>query len=410
MSKVKRMGLSFMTLDDVDVKGKRILVRADLNCSLDPETRGITDDSRIRATAPTLRELRDSRVVLMAHQGRPGSKDFVSLRQHAERLRQLGLNATFVDDIFGERAKQAIEQVEVGQVLVLENVRMFDGEMKKGPPEIVAKEPIVQELYPYFDLFVNDAFGTAHRPQPSVIGFTVYLPSVAGRLVEREISVLTEVLSSSAEPRVFAMGGAKVGDKVALMRRVLEAGCADRVLTGGLIATLFLVVSGILPRHYAASIKEFSEAEAVAEAILSDYSDHLLLPADVAIEMDGQRIDTPVEEAGGGPILDIGPRTMATYAEVIRQARLVFANGPMGFFEKRKFASGTRSILNAMADCKGTTVVGGGHLGAVARSMELANRISHISTGGGATMAFLAGKRLPLIEALEAAANRMTRK
>jgi len=191
------MKLSFKTLDDVETKGKRVLVRVDINCSVDPDTMKITDDSRIDAIVPTLKELSRSKVVLMAHQGRPGSNDFISLEQHTEILRGLGFNASFVDDIFGERAKAAIEKVQVGEILVLQNVRMFEGELKKAPPDEVAKEAIVQELYPLFDLFVNDAFGAAHRSQASLVGFTTVLPSVAGRLVEKEIRILTEASMDS---------------------------------------------------------------------------------------------------------------------------------------------------------------------------------------------------------------------
>ena len=244
------MQYSFLTLDDVETSGKRVLVRADLNCSLDPETKEIVDDSRIRATIPTLKELADSKVVLMAHQGRPGSKDFVSLNQHADILRNLGFNITFVRDIFGPEAKRAIEQVEIGEILLLENVRMFEGEMKKGPPEVVAAEPIVRELYSYFDLFVNDAFGAAHRSQPTLVGFTVVLPSVAGRLVEREIKVLTKVLTADEHPWLLALGGAKVEDKVELMMRLLNANRADQVVVGGMVGTLFMVADGQLSEDY----------------------------------------------------------------------------------------------------------------------------------------------------------------
>ncbi len=193
------MKLPFKTLDDVETEGKRVLVRVDINCSVDPDTKKITDDSRIDAIVPTLKELSKSKVVLMAHQGRPGSNDFISLEQHTEILRGLSFNAIFVDDIFGDKAKAAIEKVQVGEILVLQNVRMFEGEMKKAPPDEVAKEAIVQELYPLFDLYVNDAFGAAHRNQCSLVGFVPVLPSAAGRLLEEY-------------PNMYAETAARFGD------------------------------------------------------------------------------------------------------------------------------------------------------------------------------------------------------
>ena len=242
------MKLPFKTLDDVEYEGKRVLIRVDMNCSLDPETKIITNDSRILAMTPTLHELAKSKVVLMAHQGRPGSDDFISLEQHTEILRKLGFNATFIDDIFGERAKEAIKKVEIGEMLVLQNVRMFNGEMKKAPIDEVSQEAIVQELYPLFDLFVNDAFGAAHRSQASIVGFTVYLPSVAGRVMEKEIRELRKVTATELHPWVLVLGGSKVRDKVRIIEKLLAIGRADNVLLGGLIGILFLIANGTIPK------------------------------------------------------------------------------------------------------------------------------------------------------------------
>ena len=204
------MSLTFKTLDDIDYAGKRVLIRVDMNCSVDSVTKQITDISRIEAFQPTLKELSSSKVVLMAHQGRPGSDDFLSLEQHTEALKSLGFNTRFVDDIFGQKAKDAISQVEDGEILVLQNVRYFEGELKKAPPDEVAQEPLVQELYSLFDFFVNDAFGAAHRSQASLVGFTTVLPSVAGRLVEKEIRTLTSATATEKHPWTLVLGGSKV--------------------------------------------------------------------------------------------------------------------------------------------------------------------------------------------------------
>lgn len=401
------MKLPFKTLDDVEYEGKRILVRVDMNCSVDPDTKKITDASRIKAVTSTLEELEKSKVVLMAHQGRPGSDDFISLEQHTRILDNLGFNVRFVDDIFGDAAKEAIQEIEIGQILVLQNVRMFEGEMKKASVEEVSQEPIVQELYPLFDLFVNDAFGAAHRSQASVVGFTAYLPSVAGRLMEEEIRRLSEVLSSKKHPWILVLGGSKVPDKLKILKKLLEAKRTDSVLIGGLIGNLFLVAAGKISESYAEPIKDYDSLLETARSLLSEYQGLLHIPIDAAVQRNGDRVECAFDEMEGDPFYDIGPRTIELFTEAISDAKVVFANGPMGFFEKKQFTSGTTAILRAMAECDCTTVVGGGHLGAMAESMDLADAITHISTGGGAAMDFMTGKKLPVIEALETAAKRM---
>lgn len=401
------MELPFKTLDDVDVAGKRVLVRVDMNCSVDPDTKEITDDTRIIAILPTLRELEKSKTVLMAHQGRPGSDDFISLEAHTDIIKKLGLNASFVDDIFGENAKNAIRKVAVGELLVLQNVRYFDGELKNAPPEEVAKEPLVQELYPLFDLFVNDAFGAAHRSQASIVGFTTVLPSVAGRLVEKEIRTLTDATATDQHPWTLVLGGAKVEDKVKTLEKLLAAGRVDNALLGGLLGTLFLIAKGLVSEEYSKPIKGFEDALNTAKELLNKYPDIIIIPDDAAVERDGERVECEFPEMSGNPFFDIGPKTTKKYVETIRKSAVVFANGPMGFFEKDAFAKGTSEVLDAIADCEGITVVGGGHLGAMAQKKDFGDRITHISTGGGATINFLTGKKLDLIVALEAAAKRM---
>lgn len=401
------MQLTFKTLDDVDYIGKRILIRVDINCSVDPETKKITDSSRIYAIRETLEDLSQSKVVLMAHQGRPGSDDFISLEQHTEILRKLGFNATFVDDIFGKKAKEAINKVKDGEILVLQNVRYFDGELKKGPPEEVAKEALVQELYPLFDLFVNDAFGAAHRSQASLVGFTTVLPSVAGRLVEKEIRTLTEATKTDHHPWTLVLGGSKVEDKVEILRKLLGTGRVDHAVLGGLVGTLFLIANGKISERYSAPIKGYENAVDTARELIANYPDVIILPEDAAVERNGDRVDCEFTEMNDDPFLDIGSRTAVKYRQLIANSAVVFANGPMGYFEKDVFASGTEMILQAIADCNGVTVVGGGHMGAMANKMQLESKITHISTGGGATINFLTGKKLDLVLALENAAKRM---
>jgi phosphoglycerate kinase len=401
------MKFAFKTLDDIDYVGKRILIRVDMNCSVDPETKRITDISRIEAIQETLKELSRSKVVLMAHQGSPGSDDFISLEQHTKILKDLGFNASFIDDIFGEKAKNAIAQVKDGEILVLQNVRYFEGELKKAPPEEVAQEQIVQELYPLFDFFVNDAFGAAHRSQASIVGFTTVLPSVAGRLVEKEISTLTAITDTDQHPWTLVLGGSKVEDKVATLDKLLATNRVDNAILGGLVGTLFLIANGKVSETYSKPIKGYESAIETARNLLSKYPDKIILPEDAAVEYEDERLNCTFNEMGNLPFLDIGPRTIDKYVNIIKESAVVFANGPMGYFEKDTFAEGTSKVLSAIAECKGITVVGGGHMGAMAKKMSLDDKITHISTGGGATINFLIGKKLDLVVALEAAAKRM---
>lgn len=401
------MNLTFKTLDDVDFAGKRVLIRVDMNCSVDPETKQITDISRIEAIQETLNELQSSKVVLMAHQGRPGSDDFISLEQHTKALKDLGFNASFIDDIFGEKAKDAISKVKDGEILVLQNVRYFNGELKKAPALEVAKEPLVQELFPLFDLFVNDAFGAAHRSQASLVGFTTVLPSVAGRLVEKEICTLTSATATDRHPWTLVLGGSKVEDKVKTLNRLLSTDRVDNAILGGLVATLFLIAAEKVSETYSKPIKGFESAIETARKILKEYPEAIILPEDAAVEHDNARRDCDFDEMNNDPFLDIGPKTSDKYVKLITESAVVFANGPMGYFEKEVFAKGTSDVLHAIANCEGITVVGGGHMGAMAKKMSLDNRITHISTGGGATINFLTGRKLDLVVALESAAKRM---
>jgi phosphoglycerate kinase len=397
----------FKTLDDVEVEGKKVLLRLDINCSVDPDTKELADTSRIEAAQPTLEDLSESSVAVLAHQGRPGSDDFISLEQHTKKIREMGFEAKFVDDIFGQKAKNAIKNTKDGEILVLQNARYFEGELKKAPPDEVAKEPVVKELFPLFDLFVNDAFGAAHRSQASLVGFTVVLPSVAGRLIEKEIATLTEATATDKHPWTLVLGGSKVVDKVKTLNRLLDTGKVDNALLGGLVATLFLIADERIPESYSTSIKGFGDAVSTAKELIEDHTGTLIVPVDAAVDRDGKRIDCSLEEMDEAPFLDIGKETADKYVRTIKDSAVVFANGPMGYFERKEFSIGTSKVLNAIADCSGVTVVGGGHMGAMAQKMELDKRITHISTGGGATINFLTGKKLEVVAALEAAAQRM---
>ena len=392
------MVFKFLTLDDVETEGKTVFLRVDINTPLDPSSKRILDASRIKATVKTIRELSGSRLVLGAHQSRPGKYDFTSLELHSRVLQMyLNGNVRFVDDILGEKAMSAIDSLESGDVLVLNNLRMVPEENVQGPPEEVAATPLVKGLAPKFDLAVNDAFAASHRSQPSLVGFGEVMPMVAGRLMEAELSALNRVLDDPARPCVFVLGGAKVEDRIPVMRRVLRDGIADRVLIGGLIRDTFQAAADgpMAPQRDGVLVEE-------ARGLLDLYGDRIEMPVDVALDVKGERVEIAANRVTDETnIYDIGLNTLARYCDQIRRAGTAVAEGPLGMFERRRFDTGTKEILRAMAECKGFSIVGGGHLGGMASILDVESRIGHVSTGGGAMLSLLAGERLPVVEALE---------
>ncbi|KON30965.1 hypothetical protein AC482_02435 [miscellaneous Crenarchaeota group-15 archaeon DG-45] len=401
------MVFEFLTLDDVDIEGKTVFLRVDINSPLDPTSKRILDASRIQATAGTLRDLEGARVVLGAHQSRPGRYDFTSLEMHA-RVLQIYLDrpVRFVDDIVGPRAQAAIEELKPGEVLVLDNLRMLEEENKNAPPEELAETRLVRALAPLFDLAVNDAFAAAHRSQPSLVGFGEVIPMVAGRLMQLELDAHNRVLEDPERPCIYVLGGAKVDDRLPVMRRVLRDGIADRILLGGLIHEYFQMAKGCIPaRRKRLSEEEGAQVEEAA-GMLEKYGGAIELPVDVALDVKGERVEVPVEKLTDEDIYDVGLNTIAQFCDQVRRAETVVAEGPLGMFERRGFDTGTKELLRAMADCHGFTIVGGGHLGSMASMMDVDGRMGHVSTGGGAMLSLLAGEKLPVIEALERSKKR----
>lgn len=386
------------TLDDCDVRGRTVLLRVDINSPLDPDTLDILDTSRIERVVPTVRELLDrgARVAIMAHQGRPGGWDFTDLGQHAAALSTILDRAVgYVDDVYGEDARQAIGSLDDGEALLLDNVRSFDGERYEKTPEEHARSQLVQSLYPLTDLFVNDAFAAAHRSHCSMVGFTAVLPSYAGRLMEKEVRTLTALTEKPERPSVFIFGGAKYGNAIPVIRNLLERGAADAVLLGGVPGNAFAGIADVDP----------DEQEAIG-SLLDDYGDAIRLPVDVAVDHDGKTVTVIEDVDDAAAIKDIGPDTISYFADVIGDAATVLLTGPMGVFEEEDFAVGTKSILEAMARCDAFTVIGGGHTVAAARQFGLADGISYVSTGGGSLERFLMGKTLPAVAALEQGTKR----
>ncbi|MEM0216786.1 MAG: phosphoglycerate kinase [Candidatus Bathyarchaeia archaeon] len=401
--------VKFLTLDDVNVKDKVVLVRVDFNSPVDPETKKVLDDTRIRAHGETtIKELSEkgAKVVVLAHQGRKGDPDFISLQQHAEILSKvIGKPVKFVDDVFGERAKKAIKELKSGEILVLENVRYFAGETKEGTPEDHAKSELVQALAPLADIFVNDAFAAAHRAHVSIVGFTKVLPSVAGRIMERELKSLSRVLENPEKPCVYVLGGAKADDSLEISKYVLENGIADYVLTGGVVGHVFLVAKGYdlgEPNMKFLEEKKLLGLVPGIRELMQKYPDKIKVPVDVAVEVEKKRKEINVEDLPTKyPIYDIGAKTVEEYAKIIRSAKSIVVSGPMGVFENSEFVYGTKRIFEEIANSKAFSLAGGGHTIAALQELGLSGKISYVSTAGGALIEFLMGRKLPGVTALE---------
>ena len=385
------------TLDELDVDGRRVLIRVDFNVPL--KAGRVADDTRIRAALPTLRELRErgAALVLVSHLGRPKDREpELSLRPVGERLSELlDVPVQLAPAVVGDEVTQMAHALSPGDVLLLENVRYEPGETKNDPA-------LADGLAALADAYVNDAFGAAHRAHASTEGVARRLPHAAGRLLEREVTTLSGILEDPAKPLVAVVGGAKVTDKVAVIDRFLEV--ADAVLIGGAMCFPFFKAQG---HEVGDSLCEAEGVEPARQALAkaAQTGARLELPSDLVLgdsfaaeaqrrELDG--VDVPSGWMG----LDVGAATAARYAAEIARAGTVFWNGPMGAFELEPFAAGTRAVAEAVAAAPGTTVVGGGDSAAALQQFGLADRVTHLSTGGGASLELLEGKRLPGVEAL----------
>lgn len=413
------MARGFYTMDDFDLSGRTVLVRVDINSPIDPGTGKLLNDARLREHLNTIRDLHASRVVLLAHQSRPGKDDYTSLAPHAERLSALlGRPVKFVDSLYNRAALDAIRSLSPGDVLLLENVRFYAEEdaLTDAKFEKMAKTHIVRRLAPMAQYFVLDAFAAAHRAQPSLVGFCEVLPTLAGRVMEKELTMLDRAIQSQERPKIAIFGGVKADDSIAVTRHLLEKDIVDKVLTAGGVANMFLQASGKDPGAATTDFmrREVEEYDTYVDAckeLLAKFRDRILLPTDLVLNDGGKRkairaFDLPSKLQ----ICDIGLDTIAHYIQQIRTAKTVFLNGPAGVFEIEEFSVGTRELLRAIAETDAFTVVGGGHTVAAVEQYGLQNSIDHVSTGGGALISFLAGKELPLVKALERSYKKFSEK
>ncbi|MGN0980869.1 MAG: phosphoglycerate kinase [Candidatus Avoscillospira sp.] len=408
------MRFGIRTLDEAELQGKTVLCRVDMNQPVDRASGTLKSVNRIRACVPTIRELSDrgAKTVLLAHQGSDIEyKNYYTTKPHAAVLAQLlGREVQWIDDVCGPAAREKIQNLKDGEILLLDNVRFVAEEqtlfeMKlRLTHEQQAKTLLVEKLAPLADLYVCDAFAAAHRDQPSLCGFEQVLPSYMGRLFEKEFCTVSQVMEAPERPCVFVLGGAKISDAFLMMETVLGKGVADRVLTGGLVANIFLTALGkeigqgsvdfILKSNYGEYIEK-------AKALYEAYGEKITLPEDLSWVTEGQR-----QEAALGQIpadiaaIDIGHQTAETYRAAILNAKTVFVNGPMGVFEQEPSEYGTKAVWQALADTEGFTVLGGGDSITATEKYGLTDRMGYICTGGGALIRFLTGEELPVVKAL----------
>ncbi|ODG90513.1 MULTISPECIES: phosphoglycerate kinase [Bacillaceae] len=381
------------SLHDIDVKGKRVFCRVDFNV---PMANGeVTDDTRIRAALPTIQYLIENgaKVILASHLGRPKGQVNEDMRLNAVATRlseKLGKNVIKTDEAYGPKVQEEISKMSEGDVLLLENVRFYPGEEKND-------EALAKEFASLADVYVNDAFGAAHRAHATTAGIAKFIPAVAGFLMEKEISVLGKALSNPERPFTAIIGGAKVRDKISVIENLLDK--VDNLIIGGGLAYTFLKAKGyeigqsLLEEDKIDLANEFMQ-KAEAKGV------KFYMPIDAIIaDKFGEDANTQQVDIDSIPAdwqaLDIGPKTTALYADVINSSKLVIWNGPMGVFEIDKFAQGTKGVAQALADSDAYSIIGGGDSAAAAEKFGLADKMSHISTGGGASLEFMEGKELP---------------
>ena len=410
----------YLTLDDFDYQGKRVLLRVDINSPLDAKTKKIVNENRIDKSIPTIKELTDkgAKLVIIAHQGDTlDYQNLISLKEHTGIISQrLGKKVHFIDDVAGPAARKRIKNLKVGEILLLDNLRFlteevstFENEVKLTPQEMTHTY-LVKNIAPLVDFYVNDAFAAAHRSSPSMVAFQELLPSAAGLLYDKEVSTLTRVLKNPQRPCVFLLGGAKISDAFGMMRKVLAEGSADYVLTTGVTA---LIMHMALGKKLGSPTEKFINDRGLerfvepAKEYLIEYPDRLFYPLDFAVNNKGKRKELTLDELPvEKQLIDIGARTVEKYGKILKRAGTIFVNGPAGIYEEEIGSYGTRELWRVISDARGYSVIGGGDTIASAARLGDLSKISYVCTGGGALIRFLSGMKLPLVEAMKKARKR----
>lgn len=407
------------TLDDFDVKGKTVLLRIDINSPLDPKSGRILDDHRIRSHLETIRDLDKSRLVILAHQSRPGKNDFTTLEAHAKRMTQLlGKKVEYIDGLFSSHVRDRIRHMGMGEKLLLENARFYSEETYlKGDQDMDKQKNthIVQKLTSLADYYVHDAFAAAHRAQPTLVGFTETLPSMAGRVMEKELKDMGKAFEADLRPKIAILGGMKADDSIDVAKNMLKDDVMDKILMTGVAGNIFLMAAGYdlgegNEKFLEKELPSYEKIIEDARSVLDKWNDRIKIPTDVIANVDGDRKELHRDELPTEyPIYDIGIDTIIDYTKEIDQAELIVMNGPAGAFEIEEFSIGTTELFRAVAHSDAFSIIGGGHSTAVVEKLDIDEEIDHISTGGGSCINFLAGKTLDGVEALTRSKRRYSR-
>ncbi|MEB3760427.1 MAG: phosphoglycerate kinase [Desulfurococcales archaeon] len=399
------MDKTIATIDDLELENRKVLLRIDINSPIGKNGE-ILDDTRFKAHIGTIRELieRKTSIIILAHQGRPFSTDYTRLKKHAELLSNLlGEEVAYVPDVIGPHAKQVISELKPGEIVLLDNTRLHAEDAIEASLDDQASTILAKELSKQADFYVNDAFAVSHRRQATVIGIPQLIPAAAGRLLEKEIRVLTRAISTDEKPKVFVLGGAKLKDTVRIIEYLIKSGAADEILTTGLVGLLFLMVSGrdVGKATKAIEKKTDEKTMSLARKLIAE-NVNIRVPLDFISETNEGLDIVPANRIIGAP-MDIGPSTIEYYTYKMRRAKIIVMRGPAGVIEDPRFRRGTKELVEyALTRTSAFTIFGGGHFNAILSALpeDAKRRIGHISTGGGALLYFLSGRILPGLEAL----------
>ncbi len=397
----------FYTMNDFDFTDKRVYLRIDINSPINPINGEILDDTRFRHHIQTINELKSSKLVIVAHQGRPGDSDFVSLRNHARHLEKLiGRDVTFVDSLFGSAANDRIRGMRAGEIIMLENSRFYSEEiMLRDEDDTLVNTHIVKNLSQLFDYYIIDAFAAIHRAQTTLTGFRNAGPNIAGRLMENEIKNIEAFKQSHEHPKIAILGGSKISDAIQVARPFLEKNIVDQIILGGVVANIFLWASGvdIGLRNREFIIKHNKNHEKLiteCKSILSKYNKNIHMPVDFVLNPSQNRINIGEHVPDKDLIADIGIESVLKFSKIIENAKNIFLNGPMGMYEINEYSLGTRELFNDVAQADALKIVGGGHTINAINEFSLEPSMGYISTGGGALINYLSGESIPVIESL----------
>ena len=401
-------GKRFFVLDDFNLKGKTVFLRLDINSPISPIDGSILDRTRFMSHLDTIGELRESKLVIAAHQSRPGKDDFTSLYRHSQELEIItGRKVSFIDSLFGRDVARSIRSMKPGDIIMLENTRFYSEEVSIGPDdiEIMERTHIVRNLSELFDYYVIDSFPAIHRAQTTLVGFRRMRPNIAGRLVEKEVTMLDRFMKGESRPKLAILAGAKIEDSVNVAWHFLEKDTVDSILLGGVVANAFYWASGmdIGKRNREFIIKNNRNHQDIlnrCKDILDRFKDRIVLPSDFILNPSGRSIRVTEKIPDNQILADIGMGSVERFREEISRAGAIFMNGPMGMYEIGEYSMGTREILQAVSESHALKIAGGGHTLSALEMLGLKDRFDHASTGGGALISYLSGEPMPVLSSL----------